>query len=112
MSARSNGIHRTLVPVLFIIFSMAAGPALAQHDPNDDRWNDSAEFSYVVTAGNSETNTLGFKNKLWRIWERSGFELNAGAVRAESTIKFAVAADPNDPNNFDIEEESELTAEA
>ena len=125
MSDRTQGVQ--LPPararcVAFIMFSMcimcmmAAGPALAQQDPNqdpnDNHWHDTAELSYVVTAGNSETNTLGFRNKLWRAWEKSAFELNAGGVRAESTRKFAVAQDPTDPNNFDIEEESDLTAEA
>ena len=105
MRDRSHAIHVALALVL--VFA-AAGPALAQQDPNEDRWHDTAEFSYVVTAGNSETNTLGFKNKLWRAWEKSGFELNAGGVRAEATRKFAVG----DPNSFDIEEEKDLTAEA
>ena len=50
-----------------------------------DRWTDVAEFSFVATAGNSETSTLGFKNTLARAWEKSSFELKAGAVRGEST---------------------------
>lgn len=50
-----------------------------------DRWTDVAEFSFVATAGNSEASTLGFKNALARAWEKSSFELKAGAVRGEST---------------------------
>ena len=50
-----------------------------------DRWTDVAEFSFVATAGNSEASTLGFKNTLARAWEKSSFELKAGAVRGEST---------------------------
>src|SRR5207245_1656187 len=53
---------------------------------------DVAEFSYVVTAGNSESRTLGFKDKLGRKWDRSSFELKAGGVRAEATTKTRTAA--------------------
>ncbi|HXH28843.1 MAG TPA: DUF481 domain-containing protein, partial [Candidatus Polarisedimenticolia bacterium] len=43
-----------------------------------------AELSYVVTTGNSESNTLGFKNGLSGHWGKSSFEFKAGGVRAES----------------------------
>jgi len=86
-------------------------PASAQ-DADPNRWHDTAEFSFVATAGNSETQTLGFKNKLWRTWERSAFELNAGGVRAESTVTTRVAV--GTPSSFDLDEDSttDLTAEA
>ena len=60
-------------------------PALGQAPlapPAPEGWKDSAELSYVVTSGNAETGTLGFKDKLWRKWERSGFELHPGALRS------------------------------
>src|SRR5262249_25147691 len=79
----------------------------------EEHWKDSAELSYVVTAGNSRTNTLGFKNKLWRKWERSAFELNAGGVRAEATTitdEFAVGT----TNTFSVTKQrtTDLTAES
>ena len=61
-----------------------------------ERWKDVAEFSFVATAGNSETSTLGFKNTLARAWEKSSFELKAGAIRGESTTK-SRAVDPINP---------------
>ena len=36
-------------------------------------WSDQAELSYVLTAGNSESTTLGFKNELKRTWEAATF---------------------------------------
>lgn len=57
----------------------------ADEAPPPERWKDVAEFSFVATAGNSETSTLGFKNTLARAWEKSSFELKAGAIRGEST---------------------------
>ncbi|MBI3450316.1 MAG: DUF481 domain-containing protein [Acidobacteria bacterium] len=64
--------------------ALADGPKLG--------WADSAEFSYVATSGNTETQTLGFKDKLTRTWERSLFTLNAGGIRVETTTtdRFAV----------------------
>jgi putative salt-induced outer membrane protein len=62
----------------------AAGPAAARDKPADG-WSDVAEFSYVATAGNSETATLGFKNTLGRKWGRSSFECKAGGIRTQST---------------------------
>ena len=87
-------------------------PARAQDKPSDDHWKDTAEFSYVVTAGNSETSTLGFKDKLGRKWDRSSFELNAGGVRAEATTKTRTAIGTS--TNFAIDEQSAtaLTAES
>ncbi len=86
--------------------------AQAQDKAADDHWKDTAEFSYVVTAGNSETSTLGFKDRLGRKWDRSGFELNAGGVRAEATAKTRTAIGTS--TNFSIDEESAtaLTAES
>lgn len=67
-----------------VVTLAAAGGGLSAQEPAADGWSDTAEFSFVATAGNSETQTLGFKNKLWRKWDAASFELSAGGVRAES----------------------------
>jgi putative salt-induced outer membrane protein YdiY len=89
-------------------------PAFAQETPKtpEEGWKDTAEFSYVVTSGNSETQTLGFKDKLWRRWERSAFELNLGGVRAESTTTTEIFA-TGTPSDFYISETkaTDVTAE-
>ena len=33
-------------------------------------WKDTAELSFVMTGGNTETSALGFKNKLWNRWNK------------------------------------------
>jgi hypothetical protein len=73
------------------VMAAALAPIFGEETPATG-WSDSAEFSYVATAGNSEASTLGFKNKLRRAWERSSFELNAGGIRVETTTveRFAV----------------------
>ncbi|HEV8701683.1 MAG TPA: DUF481 domain-containing protein [Candidatus Polarisedimenticolia bacterium] len=76
---------RWIVIGLALALSGAATGIGADEPAKPDRWTDAAEFSFVATAGNSETSTLGFKNTLARAWEKSSFELKAGAVRGETT---------------------------
>jgi putative salt-induced outer membrane protein YdiY len=85
---------------------------LARAEPTADMWNDSAELSYVTTAGNSETSTFGLKNTLRRTWDRSSFEFKLGGIRAEATTVTRIAVGPN-PGNFSVIERSSasLTAE-
>jgi len=88
---------------------LAFGNAWTQQPPADsDTWKDTAEFSFVATAGNSDTTTLGFKNQLVRKWSSSDFELNAGGVRSEGTTNRRAVGTADD---FRIDEDSELTAE-
>ncbi|HKY32752.1 MAG TPA: DUF481 domain-containing protein [Candidatus Polarisedimenticolia bacterium] len=100
---------RTFALALFLAaVAAAARPSMAQEAPDDDRWKDTAEFSFVATAGNAEVQTLGLKNKLWRNWGDSAFELNAGAVRSESKTNRRAVGTADD---FDVRDDSELTAE-
>ncbi|HET6371847.1 MAG TPA: DUF481 domain-containing protein [Candidatus Polarisedimenticolia bacterium] len=113
MRNHPNTVGRRLAagPIVLAALCLSAWLPLRAEDPPPDRWRDSAEFSFVATGGNAETQALGFKNKLWRAWERSAFELNAGGVRAESTTITRTAE--GTPNDFDVDEDSEtsLTAE-
>jgi putative salt-induced outer membrane protein YdiY len=93
------------------VFSAAVGCSLAPaQEPaaDENRWRDTAEFSFVATAGNADTQTLGFKNKLWRKWDVSSFELNAGGVRSEGTTNRRAVGTVD---SFRLEDDSELTAE-
>ena len=87
--------------------------ASAQDKPSDTagRFTDSAEFSYVATAGNSQAATLGFKNTLGRKWGKSAFELKAGGVRASTTTRTRTAVGP-DRNNFTVLESEDTTLSA
>jgi putative salt-induced outer membrane protein YdiY len=65
---------------------------------------DAAELGIVITAGNSESKSLGFKNKFVASWgTTSSLEINAAAVRVESTTKSADASG-------DIHEDTTTTA--
>lgn len=65
--------------------ALAGSGAARAADPPQLGWADSAELSYVMTAGNSENSTFGFKNVLTRTWERSLLTIRAEGIRAEST---------------------------
>jgi len=101
----------SLLPVAagFATLITATG-ALAETKP--DKWTDSAEFSYVSTAGNSETSTFGLKDTLGRVWDRSSFELKLGGIRSEATTITRTAVGPS-ATNFSVVETSRsaLTAE-
>jgi len=72
-------------------------------------WSDTAELSYIVTGGNAELQTLGFKNTLTRTWSNALLVVNAGGVRGEST-DFVRAVDENGKQFEDSR--TSLTAES
>lgn len=77
---------RSFVALWLGLAGLEAG-VRAEEPAKTDRWRDVAEFSYVATAGNSEVSTLGLKNTLARAWDKSSFEVKAGAVRGETTTR-------------------------
>ena len=82
---------------------------LAQDKPAERKlgWFETANFSFVFTNGNTETNTLGFTNNLKRVWERSEFTLDASAVRAESKDQKVFATGTG--SNFNVEDGDRVT---
>jgi len=106
--------RRVVVSVVSGLMGLAAGRPLRAQDapaPPPSRWSDSAELSYVATAGNAESTTLGFKNTLGRKWEKSAFELKAGGVRASSTTTTRTAVGPG-PGSFSVIEEKDTALNA
>src|SRR5712691_7151703 len=74
-------------------------------------WSDAGELSYVLTAGNTDTSTLGLKNTVKYTWEKSTFAFNAGAIRTKVTTKtFTFSGPANDPD-VDEHETTDVTAE-
>jgi putative salt-induced outer membrane protein YdiY len=59
-------------------------PAFAE-DEEKIGWSTTAEVGIIATSGNSETQTLSFKDETIRRWEKSSFRIKAGALRAETT---------------------------
>jgi putative salt-induced outer membrane protein YdiY len=65
----------------------------------------SAELSLVTTSGNAESTSYGFKDRFvanW--WPKSSLEINAGAIRVESTTKTF------DPDTGDEDDDTQTSA--
>ncbi len=81
------------------------GVALAQgEDEDENKWGNDTELSWVVTRGNSDTFTLGFKNvfqKWWGAEKNSRFQLKLEGTNSDKADdRFVVATlDPNEPIN-------------
>lgn len=70
-----------------------------------------ADLSYVLTAGNASSSSLGFKGDLTRRWEKHSIALAAGGIRASSSpdARFAVGT----PEDAEVRlPDSERTAES
>lgn len=73
-------------------------PAPAQTTPF--AWDNATEFSYVATAGNSSSNTLGFKSTLGGTGSRSTFKFEVGGIRAASNFTTRTAV--GTPTSFQV----------
>ena len=75
-------------------------------------WGDVGELAYVATSGNSEVNTLGFKNLLSRRWENALLEINTGGIRSRTTVTTHTVSSAGPPVDIAEDSDSSLTAEA
>ena len=65
---------------------------------------DTAELGLVITAGNADAKSLGFKNKFVATWTKSSLEISAAAIHVEATTRTV------DPGTGDISKETNTTA--
>jgi len=104
-------ISRHIASIALFTFVVAAPAPKAFADAPKLGWTDTAELSFVATSGNTETDALGFKDKLQRTWERSLFTLNAGGIRVETTTTDRFAVGPS-ASNFNVVENSSRSVTA
>jgi putative salt-induced outer membrane protein YdiY len=78
-----------------LFLSLLAAPASAQDEERPLGASNAAELSWVVASGNSEANTLGFRNLFQYLWEEADLSWESGVVRAESRggDRFAVGGE-------------------
>lgn len=101
--------HRSPAPALFVVAGVLAGllspDSLVAQQEREPGWYDQAEVSFVLTAGNSESSTLGAKNRLERLFPESKFTFDAGGIRVETraTERSAIGT----PDDFEIVEQSD-----
>jgi putative salt-induced outer membrane protein YdiY len=77
-------------------------PLSAQDTPY--AWDNATEFSYVATAGNASSNTLGLKSTITDSDGGGTFKLEVGGIRASSNFTSRTAVGTSD--NFVVNEET------
>jgi len=92
------------------VLALFLSPAGAQEEEKKTGWKDTAEFAWVSTSGNSESDTLGFKNVLTRDWEKSNLFVRLGATRVETTDITVFATDDAAGDRKELKD-SNLTTE-
>ncbi len=96
--------------VLFCIWSNAA--ARAQDEEKKLGWANAADLSLVLTRGNAEASTFGFRSDLSHTWTNALLSAEVAGLRA-STAKIMQTAVGSSPDDFVLEKSqvNELTAE-
>ena len=62
---------RVAVWLTVMIVGLSAGAMAEDEQEKKTGWSNSTELGLVLTEGNSSTQTLGFKNRLYRNWEKA-----------------------------------------
>ena len=103
---------QSVAVAVFAAIILPGAPLLASEDAEDESelgWSITADFSFILTAGNSESSTLGLDGTTNRKFEKALLEVSFGALKVESTSDLDVAIATLD--GFTIPELTETTAE-
>src|SRR5262245_16187179 len=76
-------IDRALIATCLLA---AARAVSAQEEPKKP-WSSVTEFGFVLTAGNSDSQSLNFGEKYNYKWPKAELAFEAAAIRAESTTR-------------------------
>jgi hypothetical protein len=105
---------RSLETAFVLSCLLTSVPGSAQDPPPEKKlgWQNRAELALVLTAGNSETSTFGFRNRLSRIWTDAELSVEVAGLRTETATITATPVGTS-ADDFVLREESrsELTAE-
>jgi len=82
---------RSPLAITVLLFSTATGAGGDQAEERELGWSDTAELTLVVTAGNAQAQTLGFRNTLVQRSNTSTLTFDVSALRADSLQKTPVA---------------------
>lgn len=105
-------VLRTFALSTLLALAALAAPRseLLAQEERTPGWYDQAEFSLVLTAGNTQSNTFGVKNKLERLFPAARLALDAGGLRVESgtTDRTAIGT----PSDFEVVETTDTETKA
>ena len=97
---------------VFAAIILPGATLLASDDAEAERelgWSITADLSFILTAGNSQSTTLGFDGTTSHESEKALLEIRFGALNVETTTDLDVAV--GTPEDFTILEVKETTAE-
>ena len=82
-------IHRKSASLALCVFLLVPVAALAQDEDEEEKlgWSNVTDLSLVVTDGNSNVETLGFKNTFRNHWQQARYSLRLARVRNPTTPK-------------------------
>jgi putative salt-induced outer membrane protein YdiY len=100
----TRSVMSRVAPTLSLVALLCVtAPVLAQND-STFTWDNATELSFVSTAGNASSNTLGLKSALTGSDNGNTFKLEIGGIRASSNFTTRTAL--GTPDVFDIVEET------
>jgi hypothetical protein len=106
-------VTNALAALLFAcLLLLSTGTRVHAQDDPEPGWAFKAQLSTVWAGGNSESNTLGFRTTIKRLWEDASWSTSAGALRTQSSITTRRAVGSIDSFVIDEKTTTETTAEA
>lgn len=90
---------------------MGVHPLAAQETDDEVRWRNSAELTYLLNGGNSESSTLGVRSLLRRTSARGELRIDALTRRTDAT-RISRTAVGQDPDDFRVVEDRETERSA
>jgi len=108
---RSRSSFGSLIPAVFLVFTLAVTGAWAQDRPPAEKWKISAELSYVLTGGNTSISTFSLGTDFSKKWDKNALTFKTFALRSNNTVKTRTAVGTE--TDFDVIEEKvgQLVAE-
>ena len=82
------------IPFIAALVSLPLHSAEPPQAPNKLGWFNATELSVIYTAGNSDTQTYGFKDTLRRDWPTAHFKIKADYLRSDTADDKYLQVDP------------------
>lgn len=96
--------------MLVAVLLLAVNPAIVAED-EPKNWSNTAELGFVGTSGNTDSSSLGFKDKFVRSWDKSQLEIRAAGIRVETEQGNRVAVEQPGGGFTVVDPPSEINAE-
>jgi hypothetical protein len=89
-----RGLGIAMAAALAMLCAIDGVYAAEENEEEKPAWTNSTDLSMVVTDGNTEAETWGFKNTLRRNWKRARFQLKLDSVKSGTADDRFVVIEP------------------